>query len=159
MERLISKKTSAIIPVHLFGMPVDMDPIMEVAEERGVYVIEDCAQAYLAEYKGRLVGTIGHLGAFSLQQSKHVTCGDGGVTVTDDELARRAALFTDKGWDRGGGREYVMLGLNYRMTELQGAVALAQLRKVRWVVEKGGCWPRGSRGASRGSGTFTPSPR
>ena len=137
VERRLTEKTAAIIPVHLFGMPVDMDPIMEVAEKRGVLVIEDCAQAYLAEYKGRLVGTIGHMAAFSLQQSKHVTAGDGGVTVTDDdELAWRAALFTDKGWDRSRGREYVMLGLNYRMTELQGAVALAQLGKLKWVVER-----------------------
>ena len=137
VEKRITNKTHAIVPVHLFGMPVDMDPIMEIAEKYGLYVIEDCAQAYLAEYKGKVVGTIGHMGCFSLQQSKHITAGDGGVTITnDDELARRAALFADKGWDRKRGREYVMLGLNYRMTELQGAVALAQLPKLKWIVEK-----------------------
>jgi len=117
----------------------DMDALKEIAEEKGVYLIEDCAQAYLAEYKGKMSGTIGDLGCFSLQQSKHMFTGDGGITVTNDEgLARRARLFMDKGWDREavGARRYVMIGFNYRMTELQGAVALAQLKKVRWVVER-----------------------
>lgn len=139
VRKRISDKTRAIIAVHLFGLPVDMDPLMELAEEKDLIVIEDCAQAYLAEYKGRLVGTIGHLGCFSLQQSKHMFTGDGGITVTnDDELARNARLFMDKGWDRSLGlpRAYVMLGFNYRMTELQGAVARAQLKKVGWVVER-----------------------
>jgi len=137
IKKLVNDKTYAIVPVHLFGMLVDLDPIMEVAEEKGIYVVEDCAQAYLAEYKGRYVGTIGHMAAFSLQQSKHITSGDGGITVTnDDELADRARLFADKGWDRSKGRKYVMLGMNYRMTELQGAVALAQLGKLKWVVER-----------------------
>ncbi|RLF01507.1 MAG: glutamine--scyllo-inositol aminotransferase [Thermoprotei archaeon] len=143
VERCITEHTAAIVPVHLFGFPADMDPIMEAAEARGVAVVEDCAQAYLAEYRGRLVGTIGHLGCFSLQQSKHMTAGEGGLVVTNDpDLAQRAALFTDKGWARWASihglepREYVMLGLNYRMTELQGAVALAQLSKLRWVVER-----------------------
>ena len=137
VEKRITEKTAAIVPVHLFGMPADMDPIMEAAEARGIAVIEDCAQAYLAEYKGRLAGTIGDIGCFSLQQSKHITAGDGGLTITDNrELAERAALFADKGWDRAKGREYVMLGLNYRMTELQGAVALAQLPKLKWIVER-----------------------
>jgi len=139
VERRITDKTKAIIAVHLFGLPCDMDPLREIAEERGIYLIEDCAQAYLAEYKGRLVGTIGDIGCFSMQQSKHMFTGDGGITVTNnDELARKARLFMDKGWDRTakGARMYHMLGFNYRMTELQGAVARAQLRKVRWVVER-----------------------
>ena len=137
VEKRITEKTAAIVPVHLFGMLADMDPIMEVAEAKGIAVIEDCAQAYLAEYKGKLAGTIGDLGCFSLQQSKHITAGDGGLTITNNsELAERAALFADKGWDRTKGREYLMLGLNYRMTELQGAVALAQLPKLKWIVER-----------------------
>ena len=135
----VTDKTRAVIAVHIFGLPADMDPLVELAEEKDLVLIEDCAQAYLAEYKGRLVGTIGDIGCFSLQQSKHMFTGDGGITVTDDdELARRARLFMDKGWDRSLGlpRAYVMLGFNYRMTELQGAVARAQLKKVRWVVER-----------------------
>ena len=139
VRKKITDKTKAIIAVHLFGLMCDMDVLREIAEERGIYLIEDCAQAYLAEYKGKLSGTIGDLGCFSLQQSKHMFAGDGGITVTnDDELARRARLFMDKGWDRSatGARRYVTIGFNYRMTELQGAVALAQLKKVKWVVER-----------------------
>lgn len=101
VKRKMTEATKAIIPIHLFGQPCDMDPIMEIAEKHDLYVAEDCAQAYLAEHKGRMVGTIGHLGCFSLQQSKHMTAGDGGITVTDDDqLAHRAELFADKGWDR-----------------------------------------------------------
>ena len=141
VERRITEKTKAIIPVHLFGQPCDLDPIIEIAEKKGLYVVEDCAQAQLAEYRGRLAGSIGDLGCFSFQQSKHMTTGDGGVTVTnDDELAYRARLFMDKGWDRfvkgPYPRTYPSFGFNYRMTELQGAVALAQLRKLRGVVER-----------------------
>jgi len=139
VRKRITDKTKAIIAVHLFGLPCDVDALKEIAEERGIYLIEDCAQAYLAEYKGKLTGTMGDINCFSLQQSKHMFTGDGGITVTnDDELAKRARLFMDKGWDRSatGPRKYVMIGFNYRMTELQGAVALAQLKKVKWVVER-----------------------
>jgi len=139
VEKRITERTKAIIAVHLFGLPTDMDPLLELAEDKGLTVIEDCAQAYLAEYKGRLVGTIGDFGCFSLQQSKHMFTGDGGITVTnDEELAGKARLFMDKGWDRSLGlpRAYVMIGFNYRMTELQGAVARVQLKKVKWVVER-----------------------
>lgn len=139
VRKRITDKTKAIIAVHLFGLICDMDVLREIAEEKGIYLIEDSAQAYLAEYKGKLSGTMGDLSCFSLQQSKHMFAGDGGITVTnDDELARRARLFMDKGWNRKatGPRTYIMIGFNYRMTELQGAVALAQLKKVRWVVER-----------------------
>lgn len=133
----ITDRTSAIVPVHLFGLPADMGPIMEVAREKGIPVVEDCCQAYLAEYHGKIVGSIGEMGAFSLQQSKHITTGDGGMTITDDEkLAERAALFADKGWDRRKGREYTMLGMNYRMTEVTAAIGLEQLRKLEGAVNK-----------------------
>ena len=138
IEARITDRTKAIMVVHLFGQSCDMDPILEIAREHGLQVIEDCAQAYFAEYKGRLVGTMGDLGCFSLQQSKHMTTGDGGITVTnDDSLARRAALFSDKGWPREPGtRDYLFLGLNYRMNELTGAVACAQIGKVKNIVHR-----------------------
>lgn len=138
VESLINEKTKAIIPVHLFGQMADMDPILAIAKKHGVKVIEDCCQAYFAEYKGHLSGTMGDIGCFSMQQSKHMTTGDGGITVTnDDTLGRRAALFMDKGWPREpGAREYEFLGMNYRMNELTGAVAVAQMRKVRGIVER-----------------------
>jgi dTDP-4-amino-4,6-dideoxygalactose transaminase len=139
VERKITDKTYAIIVVHVFGQPCEMNRIMEIAEKHDLYVIEDCAEAFLAEYKGKKVGTIGDLGAFSFQQSKHMTTGDGGILITDDEkLARNARFFTDKGWDRSisGPRSYVSFGLNYRMNELTAAVALAQLNRLKDVVEK-----------------------
>ncbi|MGQ9454809.1 MAG: DegT/DnrJ/EryC1/StrS family aminotransferase [Armatimonadota bacterium] len=137
IESRITKKTAAIIVVHLFGQPCDMDAILEISRRHNIPVIEDCCQAYMTEYKGKLVGTMGAMGAFSLQQSKHMTAGDGGAVVTDnEELASRAALFSDKGWPRGGEvRDYLFLGTNYRMNELTGAVAAAQVGKVEEIVE------------------------
>lgn len=133
----ITRRTKAIIATHLFGNPCDMDPIMELALSHGIPVIEDACQAYLAEYKGRQVGTIGDIGCFSLQQGKHMTTGEGGIVVAaNDKYARRMWLFVDKAWGYGDPRpDHYFLALNYRMTELQGAVALAQLDKVDDVVE------------------------
>ena len=141
VERKITDKTKAIIVVHCWGQPADMDRFMSIAKKNDLYLIEDCAQAHLIRYKGKLVGTIGDLGAFSFQQSKHMTCGDGGLTITnDDDLAKRAALFVDKGcdWteDRRYRLKYSFFAPCYRMTELQGAVLLAQLRKLKWVVTR-----------------------
>lgn len=136
VEERITDRTRAILVVHLLGQPTDMDGIMQIARQRGLAVIEDCCQAYLAKHKGKLVGTIGDMGCFSLQQSKHMTTGDGGICITDDEdLGSRARLFADKGWPREGPvRDYLFLGLNYRMNELTGAVACAQLGKVEKCV-------------------------
>jgi len=136
VEAKITPRTRAILAVHLFGNPCDMDAMTDIARRHGVALIEDCSQAHLTRYKGRLCGTMGDIASFSFQQSKHMTCGDGGITITsDEELGDRADRFRDKGWTRRpGARRYPFLGLNYRMTELQGAVALAQLEKVADVV-------------------------
>jgi dTDP-4-amino-4,6-dideoxygalactose transaminase len=132
----ITDRTRAIMVVHLFGQPADLDPILAIAAERGIPVIEDCSQAYGARYKGRMVGTFGTIGCFSLQQSKLITSGDGGLTVTNDpHLAYRMRLFSDKGWPREGElRTHLFYGVNYRMTELQGAVGGAQLPKLDGVI-------------------------
>lgn len=135
----ISPKTRAIIVVHLFGQAADIDPILALAREHNLYVIEDCAQAHLATYHGQPVGTVGDLGCFSFQQSKQMTTGDGGMVISRDAaLAQRARLFSDKGWPRGipGLRGHLFLGMNYRMTELQGAVGLAQVAKLPAIVER-----------------------
>lgn len=134
----ITKRTKAIIVTHLFGNPCDMDPIMELARHHNIPVIEDACQSYFAEYKGKLLGTIGDIGCFSLQQGKHMTTGEGGIiVVNNDTFARRAWLFVDKAWGYGDPKpDHYFLALNYRMTELQGAVALAQLEKVDDVVAK-----------------------
>ncbi len=134
IEERITDRTVGIIPVHLFGNPCDMDAIMEIAGKHDLYVIEDTSQAYGTMHKGRRCGTIGHIGAFSLQQSKHITTGDGGLTITDDdELGKRIHLFANKGWPNysaRGARDYPLFGFCYRMTELTAAVGLAQLRKL-----------------------------
>ncbi len=134
----ITRRTRAIIVTHLFGNPCDMDAIMALAREHGLPVIEDAAQAYLAEYKGRLLGTIGDIGCFSLQQGKHMTTGEGGIVISRQrKFARRMWLFVDKAWGYGDPKpDHYFLALNYRMTELQGAVALAQLEKLEDVVAR-----------------------
>lgn len=138
IEACLSERTRAIIVTHLFGNPCEMGEIMELARARNLPVIEDCAQAFLAEYDGRLVGTMGAIGCFSLQQGKHITTGEGGIVVTNDEaLARRMFLFINKAWGYGDANpDHYFLALNYRMSELQGAVALAQLPKLSSVVER-----------------------
>ena len=138
IEARISDRTKAIVVTHLFGNPCDMGEIMELARQRGIPVVEDCAQAYMAEYDGQQVGTFGDIGCFSLQQGKHITTGEGGMVVTNDEaLARRCRLFVNKAWGYGDPKpDHYFLALNYRMTELQGAVAVAQLPKLAGVAER-----------------------
>ena len=132
----ITKRTKAIMVTHLFGNPCDMDPIMDLASTHKLPVIEDACQSYLTEYKGKLVGTIGDIGCFSLQQGKHMTTGEGGIVIgKNGNYTRRMWLFVDKAWGYGDPKpDHYFLAPNYRMTELQGAVALAQLDKVDGVV-------------------------
>jgi perosamine synthetase len=134
---MISERTRAIIVTHLFGNPCEMEPILALAEAHGLPVIEDCAQAFLATHQGRTVGTLGTIGCFSLQQGKHVTCGEGGLVVTKDELlARRMFLFINKCYGYGDQNpDHYYISLNSRMSELQGAVALGQLQKLRHSAE------------------------
>lgn len=141
VERKVTSRTRAILAVHLAGQPCDLGKLRAIADRHHVALIEDCSQAYWAEYEGRRVGTLGDLACFSLQQSKHITCGEGGLMVTSRaEYADRAKLFADKAWPRGakslGDARFLFLAQNYRMSELQGAVALAQLGKVEAVVAR-----------------------
>ena len=138
IEAAITDRTRAIIVVQLFGQPVPMDEVMDIAERYDLYVIEDCAQAHGARWDGQMVGTIGDLGCFSLQQSKQITAGDGGIVVSnDDELAQRARMFHDKFYDRTGSVGGLQrVGVNYRMNELTGAVALAQSRKLPAILQR-----------------------
>lgn len=140
VERKITDKTKAIMAIHLFGLADKLDELKKIAKDYNLYLIEDASQAHLAEYRGKLAGTIGNIGCFSLQQSKQMTTGDGGITIFQDkELYERGTLFSDKAWPRSGpskDRGYLFLAMNYRMTELQGAVGLAQLKKVRNIVER-----------------------
>ncbi len=137
IEPLLSERTRAIIVTHLFGNPCEMEPILALAGRRGIPVIEDCAQAFLARAGGAYVGTLGTIGCFSLQQGKHMTTGEGGlVTCSDDRLTRRIFLFINKAWGYGDAQpDHYFLAPNYRMSELQGAVAVAQLEKLQTVVQ------------------------
>ncbi|WP_251017174.1 DegT/DnrJ/EryC1/StrS aminotransferase family protein [Streptomyces sp. ISL-1] len=136
VEAALTPRTKAVIAVHLFGAAAGIDALRAICDRHGLVLIEDCAQAWLGEDSaGRLLGTVGDIACFSLQQYKHITAGDGGLALTDDPgLARHMRLFMDKGWDRAEGRIHREMGLNYRMTELTAAVARAQLIKVADVV-------------------------
>jgi perosamine synthetase len=138
VEARITPRTRAILPVHMAGLPCDMVAMRAIADKHGLAIIEDCAQSYLAEFNGQKVGTFGDLSCFSINEYKHISCGDGGLILTnDDALASRCRLLMDKGYDRSGLlriRATQFLAMNYRMTELQGAVALAQLDKLEGIV-------------------------
>lgn len=135
IERRITAKTKAIMPVHMLGNPCNMDAIMNIARQHGLFVLEDACQAAGGVYKGHKLGSIGGIGAFSLNIYKTITAGDGGVITTNEtELYERAFGLHDQGHspNRAGievGKRSI-LGLNYRVNELVGAVALAQLRKI-----------------------------
>ncbi|HLB47919.1 MAG TPA: DegT/DnrJ/EryC1/StrS family aminotransferase [Anaerolineales bacterium] len=130
VERAITPKTKAVIVVHLGAEMADMDAIMEIAEKHNLIVIEDCAHAHGAKWRGRGAGTIGHFGSFSLQSSKTLTAGEGGVLLCrTEELARRAASIIDCGRPKDSeGKEFTM-GANYRMTELQAALGLVGIER------------------------------
>lgn len=141
VEQKITARTKAIMAVHLMGNPARMDELKSIADRHGLLLVEDCAQAFGASYKGRPVGSIGHAGAFSFNYAKVITAGEGGVIVTDSEpLYKRCFALHDQGHSPlRNGREVgqrPFLGLDFRMTELQGAVLLAQLRKLKLIRER-----------------------
>jgi perosamine synthetase len=133
IEERITDRTRAILAVHLFGGLADLDALSAIARRHGIPLIEDCAQAQLSEYRGRLAGTVGAMGCFSFNNTKHLNCGEGGMVVTnDDALARRARLFSDKAWPREEADRYsLFLGQNYRLNELEAAVALVGLDRLK----------------------------
>ena len=151
IKRKISNKTKAIIPVSIYGLSSDIDDIMTIAKQHSIIVIEDDAQCFLGYYKGRVVGTTAHMSSFSFQAGKHMTSGEGGMVITDDaELALMLRRFSGLGYGSIGldkGRiskddiqspyfeRHVMLGWNYRPSDLCGAVALAQLERLDELVD------------------------
>jgi dTDP-4-amino-4,6-dideoxygalactose transaminase len=131
-EAAVTDRTRALIAVHVAGCPADLDALTQLARRRDLLLIEDAAQAHLAEWKGRRVGAIGRAGTFSFQASKNLNAGEGGVVVTDDaELFERCWSLTNCGRVREGGwYEHRMLSGNYRMTEMQAALLLSQMRRA-----------------------------
>jgi dTDP-4-amino-4,6-dideoxygalactose transaminase len=147
IERKVTKKTKAIIPVHLFGFPADMDPIMGIAKSRKLKVVEDAACATGTEYKGKKVGDIGNCGAFSFHPRKSITTGEGGMlTTNDEEIAARAKILRSHGEsisdelrhkaDEILYPDFVMLGFNYRMTDIQAAIGVKQMAKLPRILEE-----------------------
>jgi perosamine synthetase len=146
LEEKITGKTKAIIPVHTFGQPADMDAVMEIASDYDLKVIEDAACAHSAKYKNRFVGTIGDIGCFSFHARKGMTTGEGGMVVTNnEELAeeiRSLSIYgTVSAWSREISDkfilpEFVKLGYNYKMSDISAAVGIAQLKRLDKLIEK-----------------------
>ncbi len=144
VEKNITTKTKAILAIHLAGNACDLDALLAIASKHNLILIEDCAQSHGCTYRGRAVGTFGQIGCYSYNEFKHISCGDGGVCITNDPaLAKKLRLATDKSYDRSPdalSRQATFLAGNYRMTELQGAVAIAQLRKLPSIIDRRREW-------------------
>lgn len=141
IEEKITDKTKAILPVHLYGLPADMDRIKQIAEKHGLLVIEDACQSHGAEYKGQKTGSIGDMAAFSTQNSKHVACGEGGLFVTDnEEYYQQAARLQQFGENRksDGTREFNAYGMGwmYRTTEIASALARSQFKRLEDTIAR-----------------------
>ena len=152
IERKITDRTKAIIAVSLYGLPCDMDRIMEIANKHGIAVIEDNAQCFLSFYKGRLAGTLGHISSWSFENSKHMSCGEGGIiTTNNEEYAKMARKVAGHGYKNLGAsygqiklnqsvyqdpsyKRHDEIGWNYRMPEFNAAIALAQLEDLEQKV-------------------------
>lgn len=150
VERKITPKTKAIISVALYGLPPDYDALLAICKKYNVALIEDNAETFLNHYKGRKVGTFGHFSSFSFQASKHITCGEGGMLVTDsEELADKARRFSSLGYAAVNSKQgkiskndiqspnydrHVAIGFNYRMSEVNAAVILGQLERAEELV-------------------------
>jgi perosamine synthetase len=137
IEELITPRTKGIMPVHLYGHPVDMDPILKIAARHNLFVLEDAAQAHGALYRGRKIGSIGVAASFSFFGNKIIMTGEGGmVTTEDDELAGRLRLIRGQGMDLQRRYWFPVVGNNFRMTNIQAALGLAQIEKVEFHLEQ-----------------------
>lgn len=137
IEEKIDNKIKAIIVVHSYGHPCDMDEIMRIAGDHKLHVIEDCAEAHGAEYKGRKVGSFGIISCFSFYGNKIITTGEGGMCLTNnEELADKMKILRDHGMNPNKKYWHDIIGFNYRMTNLQAALGVAQLRKIDRLITK-----------------------
>jgi perosamine synthetase len=136
LEAAVTPRTKAIMVVHMYGHPCDMDPILAVARRHGLRVVEDCCQSHGATYHGRMTGSLGDIGVFSFYGNKTITAGEGGMLVTDsDELAERARLYRDNGFEVPRFIHKIR-GMNYRLTNIQAAIGLAQTEKLDLAVAR-----------------------
>lgn len=134
LKKKITKKTKAIIVVHMYGSPAEMDEIKIIADEYNLKIVEDCAQAHGALYKGKLVGTLGDIACYSFYQTKNMTCGEGGMVITNSEkLYNNCRSIADHGIVDGNlfGYDYDRLGYNYHLSEIQASIGIEQLKKLK----------------------------
>jgi perosamine synthetase len=137
LERHVTPRTKAILVVHLFGHPVDMDPILDLAGRHDLKVIEDCAEAHGALYRGRKVGSLGNVGCFSFYANKIITTGEGGMLITNNhDLADRATSLKNLALGPTNRFMHTAVGFNYRMTNLQAALGCAQMQSIDAVIER-----------------------
>jgi perosamine synthetase len=137
IKELITPKTKAIMPVHLYGYPCDMDEIMQIAKDNGLLIIEDCAEALGSMYKGKPIGSFGDAATFSFFGNKTITTGEGGMVLFKDEkIAEMAAVLKDHGMSKSKRYWHEYVGFNYRMTNLQAALGVAQMERIDAFVEK-----------------------
>ena len=135
IEKAITEKTKAIIPVHIYGQPCDMDAIMDIAKQHNLFVVEDCAEAHGATYKGKKVGSFGDISTFSFYGNKIITTGEGGMCVTNsDALDERMRVLRDHGMSKQKRYWHNEVGFNYRMTNLQAAIGVAQLERIEEII-------------------------
>jgi perosamine synthetase len=131
----VTSRTKGIVAVHLYGHPADLDPLLELAEREGLFVLEDAAEAHGAAYKGHRVGGLGTCGMFSFYGNKIITTGEGGMVVTNDaDLADRVRLLRGQGQDPERRYWFPVVGFNYRMTNVAAAIGVAQLERIDWHV-------------------------
>jgi perosamine synthetase len=129
----ITPRTKGIIVVHLYGHPTDMEPVLSLSGERGLFVIEDAAEAHGAEYRGTRVGSLGDIATFSFYGNKIITTGEGGIVVTDnDDLAHLVRQLKGQGQDPDRRYWFTRLGYNYRMTNIEAAIGLGQIEQIDW---------------------------
>jgi perosamine synthetase len=137
IESKINKNTKAILAVHIYGLPVDMDPIRELCEKHDLWLVEDAAEMIGQDYKGKKCGGFGDISIFSFYANKHITTGEGGMLVTDDEkLRERCQKLRNLSFEPGRRFIHKELGWNYRMTNMQAALGLAQLENIELHLEK-----------------------
>jgi len=137
LEAKITPKTKAILVVHIYGHPVDMDPVLEIAKKHNLFVIEDAAEAHGAEYNGKKAGSLGDIGCFSFYANKIITTGEGGMIVTNDkEYADKARSLKSLAFGDENKFMHKEIGFNYRLTNLQAALGVAQLKRIDSIIEK-----------------------
>jgi len=137
IEKAITKKTKAILVVHIYGHPVDIDPVLEIAKKHNLYVIEDAAEAHGAQYKGKKVGGFGHVSCFSFYANKIVTTGEGGMVITNSKkIAESSKELRNLAFDKERKFRHKRVAYNYRITNLQAAVGLAQMERINKFIAR-----------------------